>query len=241
MRLDGYLYTNAGGRSYNEDSAAFKEEDGHGIFVVADGLGGHQHGEMASACVRDSLIEGWDASAGEDRAEQLREQIAIANQKLLDLQQEQQCTMKSTVVALTVDENSATWAHVGDSRLYYLHRNTIWNITEDHSVSYKKYKAGEITRAQICFDEDQSCLLRTLGNKERCEPDIHASGELLEPGDAFLLCSDGVWEYLYDEEILIDLLKAETAEEWAELLLLRVIARLEPENDNLTLLTVMLV
>ena len=60
----------------------------------------------------------------------------------------------------------------------------------------------------------------------------------LSPGDAFLLCSDGFWEYLYDEEILIDFLKAETPEHWAELMLLRILPRITQETDNMTLLTV---
>ncbi len=107
-------------------------------------------------------------------------------------------------------------------------------------MSYKKYKAGEITKEEICRDEDQSCLLRAIGNKERSEPDIHVCDAELEAGDAFLLCTDGVWEYLKDEEILIDLLKAEDARQWGELLLLRIMERIDGENDNLTLLTLIL-
>lgn len=254
MKLDSYLYTNKGGRDYNEDSIAFQEKDGCGIFVVADGLGGHSKGEVASKCVTDFLVRSWtdreiqentdfNGKAGHsvepDLSMWLKSQFALANQKILSLQQQQQCKMKSTAVALIIDETSAAWAHSGDSRLYYFHKNRIEDITGDHSVSYKKYKSGEITRAQIAQDEDQSCLLRTLGSEERWEPDICMKKDLLEAGDAFLLCSDGFWEYLCDEEMLIDLLKAETAKEWAELLLLRVIARLDGENDNLSLLTVM--
>ncbi|MCH5264943.1 MAG: serine/threonine-protein phosphatase [Lachnospiraceae bacterium] len=240
MKLDGYVYTNQGGRDYNEDSAAIQETDGHGIYIVADGLGGHLHGEMASACVRDSLIEGWNPYEEQDRGQSLMEQIVEANQKLIELQREQQSTMKSTVVVLTIDEERGAWAHVGDSRLYYIHGNAIQSITEDHSVAFKKYKAGEITREQIAWDEDQSSLLRSLGNNDHCEPAIHVQEDALESGDAFMLCSDGVWEYLHDEEILIDRLKAETAKEWAELLLLRMIERIDTGNDNLTLLTVIL-
>ena len=241
MKTDTYVYTNQGGREYNEDSAAVREEQGHGIYVVADGLGGHQRGDLASDCITSSLTDSWRMDTGqEERAEELREQIAAANRRLLAIQQEQQCTMKSTVVVLAIDEARAAWAHVGDSRLYYLHRGRIADVTEDHSVSYKKYKAGEITRAQISQDEDQSRLLRSLGGRDHWEPDIHVLEEDLEPGDAFLLCSDGAWEYLYDEEILIDLLKAERAENWTEMLLSRIQERIDSDNDNLTLLTVML-
>lgn len=239
MTLDVYLYTNAGGRDHNEDSADFRTEDGSGIFVAADGLGGHRHGDMASACVTQTLVEGWEPEADADRLDWLRARIGRANEAIMQLQKENRATMKSTVVALAIDRGRAVWANAGDSRLYYLHNRSICSVTEDHSVAYKKYRAGEITRAQIGRDEDQSRLLRALGSADRSQPDFGEAPETLVPGDAFLLCTDGVWEYLYDEEILVDLLKADTACEWAELLLLRVISRVESGNDNLTLLTVL--
>ena len=147
--------------------------------------------------------------------------------------------MKSTVAALAVSGGRAAWAKVGDSRVYYLHGRAIEKITEDHSVAYKKYKSGSITRAQIGMDEDQSCLLRVLGNSDRNKPDVGSPDSPIEPGDGFFLCSDGMWEYLLDEEILIDFLKAETAQDWAEQLLLRAMDRIRPKNDNLSLITVM--
>ena len=240
MKMDGFLYTSQGGRKYNEDSVSFRCEGDTGIFVAADGLGGHDNGALASSCVVDTLLEAWNAKsqAGEERRQWLLLQIEQANQKLLTLQKEANSRMRSTVSALLIDGGQAVWGHVGDSRLYYCHDSGICRVTEDHSVAYKKYKAGEITKQQIGQDEDQPSLLRALGNPDRNEPDL--DGAALENGDAFLLCTDGVWEYLDDEEILIDLLKAETAQEWAELLLLRVIARVRPDHDNLSLITVLI-
>lgn len=239
MIFDGFEFTNQGGRSYNEDSVGSKQEDGCGIFVVADGLGGHQFGEVASACVRDVLLEGWRPHE-EDRQEWFRAQIAEANSRVLAIEQEKRSVLKSTVVALAIDGERAVWANVGDSRLYYLHESEIRSVTDDHSVAYKKFKAGEITREQISQDDDQSCLLRSIGGGDRNEPDVYDADVPLEAGDGFLLCSDGVWEYVKDEEILIDFLKAETAKDWAELLLLRLMGRIDGKNDNLTLLTLML-
>lgn len=239
MIFDEFEYTNQGGRSHNEDSVGSLKSGESGIFVVADGLGGHRFGETASACVRDTLLEGWRPDE-ENRVQWLEKQIAEANTRLLALWREKNSVLKSTVVALAVDGGKAVWANVGDSRLYFFHACRLYAFTEDHSVSYKKYKAGEITREQICRDEDQSCLLRSIGSEERSEADIRICDVPLEVGDAFLLCSDGVWEYLKEEEMLIDLLKAENAREWAELLLLRMMPRLDDGNDNLTLLTLML-
>ena len=78
-----------------------------------------------------------------------------------------------------------------------------------------------------------------LGSPDRNNPDIGFADSPIEPGDGFFLCSDGMWEYLLDEEILIDFLKAETAQDWAEQLLLRAMDRIRPKNDNLSLIAVM--
>lgn len=239
MIFDKYEYTSRGGRSYNEDSVGSREDGQSGIFVVADGLGGHKFGELASSCVRDVLLGSWN-SGGKNRPEWIKESLSRANREVLDLQQEKNTVLKSTVVVLAIDNEKAVWANIGDSRLYYLHEDRIKCITEDHSVAYKKYKAGEITREQIATDEDQSRLLRSLGSEERSAPDIYVSDVPLKPGDAFFLCSDGAWEYLMDEEIVIDFLKSETAEKWAELMMLRIMDRINEENDNLSLLTVIL-
>ncbi len=239
MKADSYLFTNKGGKEQNEDFSAYREEAGSGIYVAADGLGGYRHGDLASKCVAEAVLEAWDSEYDGDRSDWLEEQIKAANQKLMECQQELQCTMKSTIAALAIDGKKAVWANVGDTRLYYIHHREMVHMTEDHSVAYKKYKAGQITKAQINEDEDQSGLLRCLGGEERWEPDVYESTDGLAPGDGFLICTDGLWKYLCDEEILVDFLKAEKARDWAELLLLRVIDRIVPGSDNLTVLTVM--
>lgn len=239
MVFDTYEFSSRGGRSYNEDAVGSRTEGDHGIFVVADGLGGHSFGELASACVRDTLLEGFPCQDG-DPAQWLEVQIAEANRRVLALQQEKNAVMKSTVAALYIMGSRAIWAHAGDSRLYLIHEGRLKAYTEDHSVAYKKYKAGEITRREIAFDEDQSRLLRSIGGLDHNEPAVRVYEELLTPGDAFFLCSDGAWEFLDDEEIAIDLLKSKSAQQWTEYLLLRMMERITGGNDNLTALAVML-
>lgn len=239
MELDVFQYTNQGGRLYNEDSVGYDVRNENGIFVVADGLGGHSLGELASQCVCNTLTKDWNGDFGANAEEWLKNAIAKANQRVLELQEENNTVLKSTVVVLAIEQGKAVWANVGDSRLYYYHDMELCSCTNDHSVAYKKYKAGEITRNQIRTDEDQSCLLRAVGGKDHNEPEIYDKGVTLEAGDAFMLCSDGVWEYLQDGEILIDLHKAHNAREWAELLLLRIMQRIDGKNDNLTILTIM--
>ncbi|MBR0090577.1 MAG: protein phosphatase 2C domain-containing protein, partial [Lachnospiraceae bacterium] len=165
MEFDVATFSNAGGRRYNEDSVGYLTEEGSGIFVVADGLGGHEHGEVASSCARDVMLEGWtpaeragaypvmqyrDAAQGQEepgesgRAAWLAERACEANLRILALQEESGSVLKSTLAALALDGDRAVWAHVGDTRIYYLHRGWVREVTEDHSVAYKKYKAGEI-------------------------------------------------------------------------------------------------
>lgn len=237
MKLDSYLFTNTGGRGCNEDAVGSLAIPEGGLFVVADGLGGHVHSEQAAETVIRVLTgEEPPEDAGPDW---LAERIDLANEQVQELQQQTSSNMKSTVVALLIRGDTAHWANVGDSRLYYFHQGELAEVTEDHSVAYKKYRAGEITRWEIGSDPDQSSLLRSLGNAQRHQPDCHTAEAPLEPGDGFVLCSDGLWEYVPDGEILVDYLKAETAEEWAKLLLLRAIDRIQSGNDNLSLITVM--
>lgn len=240
--MDIFLYSNKGGRKHNEDCAGYESRDAHSIFVAADGLGGHRYGELASEYAVRTLLDRWkdDNAARESPKEWLQDQVSRVNHDILRLQEDRQCIIKTTLAALLLDGESAVLANSGDSRLYYFHDRALEYITEDHSVAYKKYKAGEITRYQIGMDEDQSCLLRSLGSESRYEPDIHTLDHKVEPGDAFLLCTDGAWEYLYDEELLFDLLKAKNAKDWTELLLLRIMDRIPDDNDNLTILAIII-
>lgn len=238
MKLDSFIFTNEGGREYNEDAAGEKALPSGGLYVLADGLGGHKHGNIASECVVNTILNAQELEEGIETQEWLQMQFEAVNENICKLQKEHHSNMQSTAVALLIDGENANWAHVGDSRLYYLHGQQIAAITEDHSVAYKKYKAKEITRAQINQDEDQSSLLRSMGKKDKCPAEYEKAEGGLEAGDGFLMCSDGVWEYLYDEEVLIDFLKAEDAKEWGELLLMRVIERVRPGNDNLSLITI---
>lgn len=173
MWLDSYSYTSKGGRSYNQDAVGISDTQHGAVFVAADGLGGHLHGEMASKCAVDTLLAA-ELCPEEDLLPWLKTQIEQANEAVLSLQK-QHGNMKTTVVALVIQGTRAAWAHVGDSRLYYLHGKAIEAYTEDHSVAYKKYLSGEITWEQIGSDEDQPSLLRALGNHHAYRRTAHRS------------------------------------------------------------------
>ena len=235
MEISAYCYTNWGGRDHNEDSVrCWTGEEGRGVFVLADGLGGHGKGEVASALASDVLLE--DCVRRPPAQAAMLVLFQKANRTVMNHQKfPGQEDMKTTAVALSIHEHTAVWGHMGDSRLYRFSGGALVQFTRDHSVTYMKYLGGEISRMDVYHDDDRPRLLRTLG-REPCRPE--AAECVPAEGDAFLLCSDGFWEYVYQEEILADLLKAETPEQWAKLMLLRHIRRTPPGNDNFSLITV---
>ncbi len=238
MRIDSYSFSVIGGRDENQDALGKLIEGENAFFAVADGLGGHRLGSLASSCAVDTLLENWSGEEVCD-AERMTAMVKSANDAILNIQREKNCGCKSTAVILNIQGDKAIWANTGDSRLYYIHDGEIAAYTEDHSVAYKKFRAGEISRAEIATDEDQSSLLRALGTPTRWMPDVSAEKRIV-CDDAFLLCSDGFWEYVTDEEILVDYLKADDARDWAELMLVRAADRIPEDNDNMTLITVKL-
>lgn len=233
--IDIYSYTSRAGREHNEDSMGFVHTTDGAVAVVADGLGGHQGGDVASKTAVDAFLA-QPPDGDFDSREWLAQRFEDANRAILDRQSSQGNQMKSTAVVLRIDGDHAAWAHMGDSRLYYLHGSEIASVTEDHSVAFKKYRAGEILRREIATDEDQSSLLRSLGVRGEIKPEFGEASPL-SVGDGFLLCSDGFWEHLQDQEILFDFCKTNNAQAWAELLLLRVIDRMKSDSDNLSILT----
>ena len=233
MQLSAYAYTNRGGRDHNEDSLRASAEQG--IFVLADGLGGHRCGEVASQAAVDSIFTGMAQAEALEEAG-LLDLFRSANEELLRRQaQPGQEEMRTTAVALKLAGSTAVWAHIGDSRLYRFSNGELAGVTADHSVTYRKFLGGEISYMDVYHDDDRSSLLRAMGNPV-CTPE---GGEgPARPGDAFLLCSDGFWEFVYNEEMLVDCLKSRTPEEWARRMLLRHIRRTPPGNDNFSLIAV---
>ena len=204
--------------------------------MLADGLGGLQNGRDASELAVGQIEASWQPRKDEGLEAWLTNQFQKANQLLAEYAAKKNAKVRTTLVVLRIHGLRAAWAHTGDSRLYYIHKGRIAHITADHSVAYKKYKAGEISRSEISKDEDQSSLLRTLGGAERWEPDTASSD--IEAGDAFFLCSDGFWEYVRDHEILFEYLKSGSAREWTERLLVKLLSRVRENNDNLSAIAV---
>jgi serine/threonine protein phosphatase PrpC len=187
-------------RPHNEDS--FLELPQRGIYAVADGVGGAQAGEVASQMAMEILGEAF-ANAGQGDAETLmRAAIERANTAIYDMAQElpQLSSMATTIVALHLNGNIATIGHVGDSRLYRLDRDgDLHRDTDDHSMVAEEVRAGRMTEEQAETHPSRNIISRALGAEATVEPDLKTI--MVEPGTAFLLCSDGITRHVTDQEI----------------------------------------
>ncbi len=212
MKSDYYLYTDQGRRPENEDSVSVDSiRPNRIVAILADGLGGHGGGAIASQTAVQCLH---NLSIGKDFPDQVQiaAWIETANQQII-AKQDGPNRMKTTIVYLCIQDNQAIWAHIGDSRLYHFYKGNFSNYTKDHSMTQIAVIQGDITRNQMCTHPDRSRLVRAMGNSD-VMPEIHNTVQL-QPGlHAFLLCSDGFWEFLQEEEILMDLHKSSSPEIW---------------------------
>ncbi len=224
MRSEIYGYTAIGNRLENEDSIAFEKINDKSLYAItADGLGSHGGGKCASETAVKAMLKCRSETSIPDN-DKILSWFNDANSEILR-KRESADKMKTTAVFLFIYEDKAVWAHIGDSRLYHFYKGEIADATEDHSVCQISVKLGEITRKEIPGHPDRSRLLKVLG-EESIEPEIHPMITLKAGFHAFLLCTDGLWERLKEEEILIDLQKSETPEQWLKYL------RITAENRN---------
>lgn len=171
------------------------------LLVVADGLGGHQAGEVASRMAVEAL--GKLIDEGDDEpAVRLSRAIATTNQTILTAARKDRTLdgMGTTVVCLLLTENGRSFvAHVGDSRLYRLRDGSIDGITEDHSLVVTLVREGVLTPEDAREDPRRNQILRALGVRDDLE--IEVAPLQVRPGDRYLLCSDGLHGLVEDDEI----------------------------------------
>ncbi len=189
------------GRPQNEDSFLSLAE--HGIFAVADGVGGAQAGEVASQMAVEILGEAFiNMGQNADPEDTMRIAIDRANGAIFQMSHDiaQLSSMATTLAAVHISGDMATIAHVGDSRVYRsdasgrLHRET-----DDHSVVEEEVRAGRMTPEQALSHPSRNIISRALGAEESVLPDIKCV--LIHPATTFLLCSDGITRHIGDLEI----------------------------------------
>lgn len=193
-----------GRRSTNQDRVGFAHTGEACLAVVCDGMGGHRHGEVAAHIVVEHLVQAFRQMAAprlDDAADFLNEQILeahwainrYAGLRAIPLED----APRTTVVACVIQQDTALWAHTGDSRLYLVRDGRLILRTTDHSHVQQLIDAGEISEAEAQHHPARNLVMTCLGGDEA--PRIEVSEpRKLHPGDTFALCSDGVWVPLGD-------------------------------------------
>ena len=198
-------------RAHNEDAFAIHEEQG--LFIMCDGMGGHASGEVASQLAveeignfflelcRDSTFD-WPYDLDEDQpfaARALEGSILYANDRIFveSMKNSELEGMGTTVCAMATAGEQMAIAHVGDSRVYRYRDNTLTQITEDHSLINHYRRLGELSEADLeALGKKKNVIVRALGLKDEVEVDVTI--EDVEPGDIFLVCSDGLTDCAAD-------------------------------------------
>jgi len=200
-------------RKHNEDALAFDKEDG--LFVVADGMGGHAAGEVAAKITVETIGEFIAATRQKEEAtwpfkynhelnfnsNRLAVAIEKANERVMAAVAAQPWLkgMGTTVVAGLLNEKILSLAHVGDSRAYLYRQGELTLLTDDHSWVQEQVSAGILTEEEAKTHPLKNVVTRALGGGPSVSPDLREME--FTPGDAFLFCSDGLTTMLSDEEI----------------------------------------
>lgn len=225
-------------RQHNEDSGGIiRNLDGHRLAIVADGMGGHRAGDVASGMTLKELTEQWAQAKGiktADKAEMwLKEHVRQVNDLLFEhAKNNSECNgMGTTIVAAICTENFATVANIGDSRCYLFNESGFNQVTEDHSLVNELVRFGQITKEDAEHHPRKNVLLRALGTEEKVEIDIKTI--IFEEGDCLLLCSDGLSNKVTDQEMKEILTNDEKLEHKAAKLIS--LANESGGEDNITL------
>lgn len=209
MKYGIYQASRQGGRPYNEDRLFHAQSEAALVLVVADGMGGHAHGEVASQLTVDTLGRMFDEEARPllaDPSGFLLDAIYAAHDAINAhaLEADMPEPPRTTCVACIVQEGTATWAHVGDSRLYHFGRDRFRMHTRDHSLVQDLIDRGIFSADEAQQKAGRNYLYNAIGGTML--PDIEMSDATpLHEGDLLLLCSDGFWDTLAPEEMLAEL------------------------------------
>jgi protein phosphatase len=196
-------------RKNNQDSATVQlcgdhetwSQYGH-LFIVADGMGGHAVGELASKIAVDTIPLTFFKSRAEDTQKALLEAIENANAAIHErgTQNADFKRMGTTCVALVLSPHGAITGHVGDSRIYRVRDDRIEQLTFDHSLHWELQRAGRLKPGDVFLPEAKHVITRSLGPEPSVKVDINGPHPVL-PGDRFVLCSDGLTGHVKDPEI----------------------------------------
>lgn len=230
--IDFAFYTDIGGRMDNEDAYCNKILDDGYLFAVADGLGGHKGGEVASG----TAIRTIEKYFTETERRNIAESVELANTQVLNMQKETATGMKTTISAVFAGKNETAIAYVGDSRVYAFKDGKIVFQTKDHSASQLAVSVGEIEKDEIRNHPDRNVLTRALGVSDEVKVDVVTLQN--SEYDALLLCTDGFWEYVLEEEMEETLCSCQSANNWLYKMRIIQLNKASEDCDNNTAIVV---
>lgn len=228
-------YSDIGGRSNNEDSFYFGTSHNGILIVVADGLGGHENGEMASSLAIKEIKNRFFSTS---IVFELEDAILSANNKILELQKKTNKKMKTTVTAAWIGRYATKFANVGDSRTYAFLKDEMIFQSLDHSASQMAVSIGEIETSEIRHHADRNILTRALGVSNELKIDVVEVDN--SKYDSLLLCSDGFWEYVYEDEMIGHKICSQSSSIWLLKMRNELTKRIPQNNDNNTAIVYMI-
>jgi len=226
------ILCNPGGRDHNDDTVRIERTLLRTCAFVGDGLGAYAGGQLASQTAAQVVMDQFRAGSLLEDAH-LLQTADLANDAVHALQKEKNGSMKTTLVLLTVEKGKARWMHIGDSRLYHFKNGKLQSQTTDHSVSQVAALMGDIKQEDIRFHEDRNKVLRALGS-ESAKPELSQTVSVKRNQDVFLLCTDGFWEYVYENEMEQLLQQTRNPKKWLAEMEKLLLTRVKGENDNYT-------
>jgi PPM family protein phosphatase len=239
VRFSVYQISRKGGREKNEDRMGYCYTRDSGLFALADGMGGHPEGEVASQLALQTLAALFQRDARPTLADPLRflhDAIIAAHHQLLRYATEKALidTPRTTVVACVMQGNAAYWAHCGDSRLYMVRGDKLIARTRDHSYTELQETLSQVVPMGEKFN--RNVLFTCLGSPGK--PVVDTAGPLLlHSGDRMLLCSDGLWGSVADNVIAEQMAKSAISDSAPELVELA-LRNGGAKSDNVTVISV---
>lgn len=187
-------------RDSNEDT--YIANDPNNAFLVADGMGGHAAGEIASRLAAETTVSFLKKHSSSSDLDTLMQQaVQEANTRVYETQKQKSefRGMGSTLTAIAFSEDRFHVAHVGDSRAYLLRNGILSQLTQDHSVVWPLYENGILTKEDISKHPQKNLITRSIGTTPQVDVDF--TNDTISEGDIFLLCSDGLTDVLTDQDI----------------------------------------
>ena len=207
-------------RKNNEDSFGYWEPDEDEKFarqgrlaIVADGMGGYEGGQEASRLAVDTLVETYRDYDGNDPQQALVEGMQAAHEEIRRYGMDHPALqgMGTTCTAAAIVGDALHYVHVGDTRLYLIRDGQITQVTRDHSYVSRLVEAGMITREEAEKHPQRNILTAAVGTAPELIMDAPQQPESLRPGDVIVICTDGLWGQVQDQEIL-EAVKKQSAE-----------------------------